>query len=134
MNEQQGDTGEPHLPLNERFRGHRLPAEQPVFGELSDRDLVTLADILCRSLEFHSMLVAGKVIHEVSGRDLWSAVIKRRAESLRRANPDMNIENAGEIAERDIQRFRDQQFPVEPEFFGSDPDEAERSWNGYIQF
>lgn len=129
-----GDEGEPQSPLNERFRGHQLPAERPVFGQVSDRDLITLADVLCWSLEFHSMLVAWKVIHEVSTRELWSAVVERRADSLRRANPDMDVEMAREIAERDIQRFRDEHFPVEPEHFGSDPEEAERSWNGYIQF
>jgi hypothetical protein len=120
--------------VNERFRGHPLPAEQPVFDRVSDRDLITLADLLCRSLEFHSMLAAWKVIDEVSARELWSVVIKRRADSLRRVNPDMDVEQAREIAERDIQRFRDEHFPVEPEHFGSDPEEAEQSWNGYIQF
>jgi hypothetical protein len=129
-----GDEDEAHSPLNERFRGHPLPAEPPVFAQVSDRDLITLADVLCRSLEFHSMLVAWKVIHEVSTRELWPAVIKRRADSLRRANPDMHVEKAREIAERDIHWFRDEHFPVEPEHFGSDPGEAEQSWNGYIQF
>ena len=134
MSERQGDKGEADLPAGDRFRGHKTPGEAPVFEKVSDRDLITLADVLCRSLEFHSMLVAWKVIYEVSARELWSEVITRRADSIRRANPDMRVEVARQTAERDVQRFRDEHFPVEPERFGSDPEEAERSWNGYIQF
>lgn len=134
MSKGRGDEQMPEPMMLARFGGHALPPELSVFEKVSDRDLVTLADVLCRSLEFHSMLVASKVMREVGVRELWSTVIERRSQSLRRSDPDLGVDSAHLIAEREIERFRDEHFPVEPEVFDSDPQEAERRWNGYIQF
>jgi hypothetical protein len=117
--------------MSDRFTGHRLRPEPPVFGKVSDRDLITLADVLCRSLEFHSMLVASKVMSEVDGRNLWPAVIERRAHSMRLSAPDASEDDARQVAAEQIQRFRDEHFPVEPEQFDDDPYEAAKRWNGW---
>lgn len=134
MDAQDGETTEPRSPMGGRFAGHRLRPEEPVFGKVSDRDLLTLADLLCRSLEFHSMLVASKVMGEVGARELWSAVVDRRAHSIRLSAPDVDDGELHRIAAEQIQRFRDEHFPVEPEQFDNDPMEAARRWNGYISF
>jgi hypothetical protein len=128
------DTGEPRPAMEHRFRGHRLRPEPPVFDEVSDRDLITLADVLCRSLEFHSMLVASKVMTEVGARSLWPAVVERRARSLRLSAPDTSHDDARQAAGEQIERFRSEHFPVEPEQFGEDPSDAANRWNGYIAF
>ncbi|RZS58938.1 hypothetical protein EV141_0151 [Microcella putealis] len=119
---------------NERFKGHPPPGEPPVFEKVSDRDLITLADVLCRSMEFHSMLVAWKIINEVTARDLWPAVRERRAQAIRRSNADLGLDESLQVAEHDLERFRNEHFPVEPERFDSDPVEAQGLWNRYIQF
>ncbi|WP_158252082.1 hypothetical protein [Cryobacterium sp. M25] len=119
--------------MDDRFMVDRIRPEPPVFVKVSDRDLVTLADVLCRSLEFHSMLVASKVMGEVGARDLWPAVIERRAHSLRLSAPGADEDDMYRIAAEQIQCFRDDHFPVEPEY-GDDPTEAARRWNGCIAF
>ncbi|TFC19914.1 hypothetical protein [Cryobacterium sp. MDB2-10] len=105
-----------------------------MFGKVSDRDLITLAELLCRSLEFHSMLVASKLMTEVDARNLWPAVIDRRRHSIRLSAPDSADGDAQRIAAEQIRRFRHQNFPVEPENFDEDPHEAAERWNGYIAF
>jgi len=120
--------------MSDRFAGHRLRPEAPVFGKVSDRDLITLADVLCRSLEFHSMLVASRVMGEIGARELWSAVIDRRARSIRLSAQDASEGDARRIAAEQIQRFRDEHFPVEPEQFDDDPLKAAERWNRYIAF
>ncbi len=134
MGAQDGEIGESRWPMSERFTGHRLRPEAPVFEKVSDRDLITLADALCRSLEFHSMLVASKVMSEVDSRDLWPAVIDRRGHSIRQSAPDSSEGDARRVAAGQIQRFRDEHFPVEPEQFDDDPLKAAERWNGYIAF
>jgi hypothetical protein len=121
-------------PMHERFGGHRLQPESPVFGTVSDRDLITLADLLCRSLEFHSMLVAAKVMGEIGVRGLWPAVIDRRSRSIRLSAPDASEEDSRRVASKQLQRFRDENFPVEPEQFDDDPNEAAKRRNAYIAF
>lgn len=134
MNAQDGENDESRSPMSDRFTGHRLRPEPQVFGEVSDRDLVTLADVLCQSLEFHSMLVASKVMIEVDARNLWPAVIDRRGHSIRLSAPDTSEGDTGRIAAEQIQRFRDEHFPVETEQFDDDPSKASERWNGYIAF
>lgn len=118
----------------DRFTGHPIRPEPPVFKEVSERDLVTLADLVCRSLEFHSMLVATKVMSEVHARHLWPIVIERRAYSLRLSRPEMKEDDSRRLAAEQIERFRGEHFPVEPEQFGGDPLQAAKEWNGYIAF
>lgn len=132
MSAQDGENDESRSPLSDRFTGHRLRPEPPVFGKVSDRDLVTLADVLCRSLEFHSMLVASRVMGEVGARELWPAVIDRRAYSIRMSATDVSEGDARRVAAEQIQRFRDEHFPVDPEQFDDEPIEAAKRWNGYI--
>ena len=134
MGAQDGETGEPRSPMDDRFSGHRLRPELPAFQNVSDRDLITLADVLCRSLEYHSMLVASKVISEVGARSLWPAVIDRRAHTIRLSAPDASHDDAHRVAAEQIQRFCDDHFPVEPEQFDDDPPKAADRWNGYIAF
>ena len=134
MGERDDEASESDSPMHERFFGHRLRPESPVFEAVSDRDLLTLADLLCRSLEFHSMLVAAKVMHEIGARGLWPAVIDRRSRSIRLSAPDASEEDSRRVAAEQIQRFRDENFPVEPEQFDDDPDEAAKRWNDYIAF
>ena len=110
--------------MSDRFTGHRPRSEPPVFGKVSDRDLVTLAELLCRSLEYHSMLVASKVMGEVGARGLWLAVINRRAHSIRLSAPDESDDDVLRVAADQIQHFRDEHFPVEPEELDDDPLEA----------
>ncbi len=128
------ENDEPRATMRNRGREHRLRPEPPVFEKVSDRDLVTLADVLCRSLEFHSMLVASKVMSEVGVRNLWPAVIDRRAHSIRLSAPDTSEDDAGRLAAKQIQRFRDEHFPVEPTQFDDDVPKAGERWNGYIAF
>ena len=125
---------ESRSPMSDRFRGHQFRPAPPVFEKVSDRDLTTLADVLCRSLEFHSMLVASKVMSEVDARSLWPAVVERRAHSMRLSASDASEDDARRVAAEQIQRFRDKHFPVEPEQFDDDPLEAAKRWNGYIAF
>lgn len=134
MSEKHGEQDVPPSPTSARFTGHRLRPEPPVFGDVSDRDLTTLADLLCRSLEFHSMLVASKVMTEVDARNLWPAVIDRRAHLIRLSSPDTSEDDAGKLAAEQIHRFRDEHFPVDPEQFDDDPRKAAERWNGYIAF
>lgn len=134
MGAQDGGNGESRSPMSDRFTGHRLRPEPPVFEKVSDRDLMTLADALCRSLEFHSMLVASKVMSEVDSRNLWLAVIDRRAHSIRLSTPDASEADARRVTAEQIQRFREEHFPVEPEQFDDDPREAATRWNGYLAF
>jgi hypothetical protein len=63
-------TREPRSPRDDTFPERRTQLEPPVFEKVSDRDLVTLADVLCRSLEYCSMLVASRVIREVGARSI----------------------------------------------------------------
>lgn len=120
--------------MADRFMGHRHRPEPPVFDKVSERDIVTLADALCRSLEYHSMLVASKVMNEIGVRGLWPAVVDRRAHSIRLASPDIPDDAAHRLAVEQIDHFCDEHFPVEPAHTDdSHPGEAGR-WNGYIAF
>ncbi|WP_165070438.1 hypothetical protein [Marisediminicola senii] len=112
----------------------RKGADLQPFGNVSDRDLVTLADTLCRSLEFHSMLVASKVLQEIDSRNLASAVEDRRAQLLQVSNPNAPQSELRRVAAEQIQRFRGENFPVEPERVNEDPHDAANRWNGYIAF
>ncbi len=80
------------------------------------------------------MLVAAKVMREIGARGLWPAVIDRRSRSIRRSAPDAPEDDSRRVAAAQIQRFRDENFPVEPEQFDDDPDEAAKRWNDYIAF
>jgi hypothetical protein len=62
-----------------------------------------MADVLCKPLEFHSMLVATKVMNEVDARELRPAVIDRRAHSIRLSVPDADEGDAHRIAAGQIQ-------------------------------
>ncbi len=80
------------------------------------------------------MLVASKVMSEVDARSLWPAVVERRARSMRLSAPDASEDDARRVAAEQIQRYRDEHFPVEPEQFDDDPLDAAKRWNGYIVF
>jgi len=80
------------------------------------------------------MLVASKVMSEVDSRNLWPAVIDRRGHSIRLSTSDVTEGDARRAAAEQIQRFRDEHFPVEPEQFDDDPVKAAERWNGYIAF
>jgi hypothetical protein len=134
MGEKDEEVSGASSPMRQRFSGHQLQPEPLVFETVSDRDLITLADLLCRSLEFHSMLVAAKVMGEIGARGLWPAVIDRRSRSIRLSAPDASEEDSRRVASEQIQRFRDENFPVEPEQFDDDPNEAAKRWNAYIAF
>lgn len=111
----------------------QLQPEPSVFEKVPDRDIVTLGDVLCRSLEYHSMLVAWKVMVEIGARMLWPAVIDRRAHSIQRSGPDVSEADAHRLATEQIQHFRDEHFPIDPEQPDEEPPEAAR-WNGYLAF
>ena len=134
MGAHDGENDDSGTQMSDRFTGHRLRPEPLVFEKVSDRDLITLADVLCRSLEFHSMLLASKVMSEVGVRELWPAVVDRRAQSIRLSAPDADEDDLNRIAAGQIRRFREDHFPVEPEQFGDDPTDAARRWNAYIAF
>lgn len=134
MEARDSEGDKPPPPIDDGLMGHRLPAESRPFQNASDRDVITLADVLCRSLEFHSMLVAAKVMGEIGARELWPAVIDRRAHSIRLSAPDTSEGDAGRVAAEQIQRFRDEHFPVEPVQFDDDAPKAGERWNGYIEF
>jgi hypothetical protein len=78
------------------------------------------------------MLVASRVMGEVGARELWPAVIDRRAYSIRMSATDVSEGDARRVAAEQIQRFRDEHFPVDPEQFDDEPIEAAKRWNGYI--
>lgn len=134
MDAQDGQTREPRSPRDDKFPEHRIQPEPPVFEKVSDRDLVTLADVFCRSLEYYSMLVASRVIREVGARELWPAVIDRRAHSIRLSTPNADDQAAHRLAAAQIDHFLDEHFPVEPEQVGEDPAGDASRWNGYIAF
>lgn len=71
---------------------------------------------------------------EITTRGLWSAVIDRRASSIRLTDPDAPEEDVRGVAAEQIDRFRNEHFPVEPEQFDDDPRDAAKRWNGYIAF
>lgn len=109
--------------------------KQPkVFTEVKDRDLVTLMDRFAGSLEFNSMLVASQLIAEVSRRQLWDAVIERRTAMLALGHPDEDRATLRDRAQLELDHFRNEHFPVDPDIFGDDEAKAEAAWNGYIQF
>ena len=80
---------DPFHPLSdaEMVRHPRFLQER-VFEKVSDRDLITLAERLCGSLEYYSMVAVSKVMYEVSWRYLWPAVVERRAYVLRLRDPE----------------------------------------------
>ena len=109
--------------------------KQPkVFTEVKDRDLVTLMDRFAGSLEFNSMLVASQLIAEVSRRQLWDAVIERRTAMLALGHPDEDRATLRDRAQLELDHFRKEHFPVDPDIFGEDEAKAKAAWNGYIQF
>ncbi|PZE90130.1 hypothetical protein DEJ00_08890 [Curtobacterium sp. MCLR17_039] len=105
-----------------------------VFIEVKDRDLITLMDRFAGSLEFHSMLVAGQLMAEVSRRQLWDAVLERRTAMLSRMHPAEDVSALRDKARASLDHFQNEHFPVDPDVFGEDGLDAERGWNGYIQF
>jgi len=66
-----------------------------VFTGVKDRDLITLMDRFAGSLEFHSMLVAGQLVAEVSRRQMWDAVLERRTAMLSRMHPQRMFRRCG---------------------------------------
>ena len=115
MGVQDGETVEPRSTMGYGFEEDPPLPEPPVFGRVLDRDLITLADVLCRAREYYSILVAWTVMVEVDARKLWPAVIDRRAHSIRLSAPDVSDGDARRDAAEQIQLFRDEHFPVEPE-------------------
>ncbi|MBF9335789.1 hypothetical protein G3N30_05935 [Microbacterium lacticum] len=102
------------------------------FEHVRDEDLVTIMERLCGSLEYHSMNTASHVMDEIDLRELWPAVIQRRAYLIRLRNPGLAASDATEQAAIHVARFREEHFPVPPQ--DQTDDEAEASaWNGYIQ-
>ncbi len=134
--EREGKPVGSHLPgTGSKPTPHQRSPRPRQFHQVSDRDLVTLGDLLCNSLEFHSMLVASKVMEEIGLRDLWSQVADRRAHKLRLSNPRMSVPDATERAEREIKLFSEEHFPLDPDQLELEgADDAERRWNSYIQF
>lgn len=127
---------DPFHPLSdaEMVRHPRFLQER-IFEKVSDRDLITLAERLCGSLEYYSMVAVSKVMYEVSWRDLWPAVIERRAYMLRLRDPESSVDVA-QIAAHQIELFRNENFPVPPEMGGTPnaDEEVARAWNGYMAF
>lgn len=105
-----------------------------VFTGVKDRDLITLMDRFAGSLEFHSMLVAGQLVAEVSRRQMWDAVLERRTAMLSRMHPAEDVSTLRDKARASLDHFRNEHFPVDPDVFGEDGSDAERDWNGYLQF
>ncbi|SDQ14332.1 hypothetical protein EDF64_105233 [Curtobacterium flaccumfaciens] len=105
-----------------------------VFMAVKDRDLITLMDRFAGPLEFHSMLVAGQLMAEVSRRQLWDAVLERRTAMLFRMHPAEDVSALRDKARESLDHFRNEHFPIDPDIFGEDGSDAERGWNGYIQF
>lgn len=121
---QDGETGERRPFMADESAGDQVRREPPAFEKVSDRDLITLADVLCRSLEYHSMLVAWKVMAEIGSRNLWPAVIGRRAHSIQRSASAVSDGDAHRLATEQIQHFRNEHFPIDPEEPGEEPPEA----------
>ncbi len=114
-----------------RRPGLRRRAER-TFEHVRDEDLVTIMERLCGSLEYHSMNTASQVMDEIYLRELWPAVIQRRAHLLRLRNRGLTESEMTERAALHVARFRDEHFPVPPR--DQTDDEAEASaWNGYLQ-
>lgn len=111
--------------------GDAMAATDRPFESVSDRDLVTLANLACRSLEYRTMLAGLKLMQECDRRGIWPQVEELRADILGRIDSTLTPEEAAAKARRELATYRDQHFPVEPE---SDAGfEAERSaWNGYL--
>lgn len=102
------------------------------FEQVRDEDLVTIMEILCGSLEYHSMNTASHVMDEIDMRELWPAVIQRRAYLLRLRDRGLEESAATEQAAVHVARFRDEHFPVPPQDQAKDDAEA-AAWNGYLQ-
>lgn len=102
------------------------------FEQVRDEDLVTIMERLCGSLEYHSMNTASHVMDEIDIRELWPAVIQRRAYLLRLRDRGLEESAATEQAEVQVARFRDEHFPVPPQDQSKDGAEA-AAWNGYLQ-
>lgn len=102
------------------------------FEQVCDKDLVTIMERLCGSLEYHSMNTASHVMDEIDIRELWPAVIQRRAYLLRLRNRGLEESEATEQAAAHVARFRDEHFPVPPQDPSKDSAEA-AAWNGYLQ-
>ena len=102
------------------------------FEQVRDEDLVTIMERLCGSLEYHSMNTASHVMDEIDMRELWPAVIQRRAYLLRLRDRGLTESEATEQAALHVARFRDEHFPVPPQDQAKDGAEA-AAWNGYLQ-
>ena len=103
------------------------------FEAVADRDLVTLAEALFAPAEFYSMLVAARLVMEISWRELWGEVVERRAGALLRAHPGMSQEHAAAAAREQIAAYRGQEFPGEPALTGADEAAAAAEWNRHVQ-
>lgn len=102
------------------------------FHSMSDRDLITLANLACRSIEYRTMLAGMKLMAECDRRGLWPQVEALRADVLGHIDPSLTAEQAASKAKAELAAYRDQNFPVEA---ASDEDfEREReAWNGYLR-
>ena len=69
---------------------------------------------------------------EIDMRELWPAVIQRRAYLLRLRDRGLEESAATEQAAVHVARFRDEHFPVPPQDQAKDDAEA-AAWNGYLQ-
>lgn len=134
MTDGQGDEGLAGMRAELREMNRRINEQPQVFTEVKDRDLVTLMDQFAGSLEFHSMLVAAQLMREVSRRNLWDAVVERRAALLARAVESADPEKLRQQAKASLDRFRDEHFPVDPDLFDEPDGPAAEAWNSYIQF
>lgn len=95
-------------------RSRRIDSGERVFERVSDRDLVTITDRLCGSLEYHLMLVAAQAMREVGERRLWPAVVQRRAHLMRLSEPELDEAAALKSAQQQTDGFGDRHFPVPP--------------------
>jgi hypothetical protein len=128
------DELNPIADAREQIRRMAQTPQPQVFTAVKDRDLVTLMDQFAGSLEFHSMLVAAQLMREVSSRNLWDAVLERRAALLARAVESADPEKLRQQAKASLDRFRDEHFPVDPDLFDEPDGPAAEAWNSYIQF
>lgn len=131
-NDDPAETTPDDLSIQEIMRNRpRRRRIERTFAQVRDEDLVTIMERLCGSLEYHSMNTARNVMDEIDARELWPAVIQRRAYLLRLRDRDLTDADATEKAALHVALFRDEHFPVPPRDKASDEAEA-AAWNGYL--
>lgn len=71
-----------------------------------DEDLITIAEVLCGSADYHRIIAAETVLAEVDARGLWEKVVARRAHHLSRETDAAQLGDLRDLARRDLDDFR----------------------------